>query len=679
VRAGVTGSKTSWRAVARPTTTAAQVISVTRTLSVVKQALSLSAPASAETGRAFTLSGYGYPVRSGRVVVVQRLSGGKWTEKGRVTQSLTGRFSLSTRVGWAYRFSYRAVALSWHGVAAVASQPKLVSTHPPYILFTPAAAIPVETLKVTGKLPGVALRTVWVQRKSGTRWVTLAKATTTSTGSYATSFRASTVGSYSVRTLAPRVTIAGRIRAQYVTAAKTLRVVAQSASLSMPATLVAAKGATAKLLFGPVRAGRAVALQVVKSGVWTAVATGKQYSTGTAFFSLTAGTPGSYSYRAWTAAADGAPWFASPTRTLVITPPVAIEPLTSATTLASSSTATSYDMALTLTASVAGASGTPTGEVKFTDASNGSVLAVEPLSGGVARLTTAALAPGTRKMVVTYSGDDMFLPSVSTPLVVTVAPPQKTMASGFQNNSRHDGMATGETFNPATLHQAWSINLTDPSGTQTAFVSYPLIAGGRVFVTAANVNTNVRGWTELYALDAITGSVDWHTQVSNTSDPLGLTYDGGQVFVQTGDANRTNGHVTAYDASNGHINWTTSPGQREINSPPSAYDGVLYVVGTGSGGTLYALSEANGQLLWSAGVWNGDISSPAVDDSGVYVTYGCDLTHGFDLDGTERWPIVLPSRANAVGQVLRCTPLAMQPARLCRPARETPTMNSCSS
>ena len=638
VRAGVAGSKTSWRAVARPTTAAAaQGISVTRTLSVVKQALSLSAPASVETGLAFTLSGYGYPVRAGRPVVLQRRSGTSWTKVGQGIQSSTGRYAVSTTVSSAYRFSYRAVALSWRGAAGVTSPSRLVAAHPPYVLLTPAAAIKAETVKVSGKLPGVASRPVAVQRKSGTSWVTVAKATTTSAGWYVTTFRAPALGSYSVRTLAPRVTIAGRVRAQYVTAAKTLKVVVQTAALSMPATMVQGKTGTAKLNFRPVRAGRAVALHVVKSGVWTAVATGKQSSTGTASFTLTAGTPGSYSYRAWTAAADGAPWFASPTRTLVITPPVAAEPITSVTTLASSSTETSYDTPLTLTASVAGASGTPTGEVKFTDASNGSVLVVEALSGGVARLTTAALAPGTRKMVVTYSGDNVFLPSVSRPLVITVAPPQKTLATAFQNNSRHDGMATGDTFNPATLHQAWSINLTDPSATQTAFVSYPLIAGGRVFVTAANVNTNVRGWTELYALDATTGSVDWHTQVSNTSDPLGLTYDGGQVFVQTGDANRTNGHVTAYDASNGHINWTTTPGQREINSPPTAYDGVLYVVGTGSGGTLYALSEANGQVLWSAGVWNGDTSSPTVDDSGVYVTYACDLTHSFDLDGTERW------------------------------------------
>ena len=100
--------------------------------------------------------------------------------------------------------------------------------------LSPLTAIRGETVKVTGKLPVAVSRPVWVQRKSGTRWVTLAKTKTTRTGSYATSFKSPAIGSYSVRTLAPRVTIARTIRAQYVISAKTLKVVAQTATLSMP-------------------------------------------------------------------------------------------------------------------------------------------------------------------------------------------------------------------------------------------------------------------------------------------------------------------------------------------------------------------------------------------------------------------------------------------------------------
>jgi PQQ-like domain/Bacterial Ig-like domain (group 3) len=300
----------------------------------------------------------------------------------------------------------------------------------------------------------------------------------------------------------------------------------------------------------------------------------------------------------------------------------------SITTLQSSCAASAYDTALTLTASVtSGAPGTPSGNVTFTDASNGSVLAIEPLIGGVAHLATAALAPGARNTVATYSGDNGSAPSVSTSRAITVTPPPTTVATAFQNDSRHDSMDLGDTFNPATLHQAWSVNLNPTS--RTATVSYPLIAGGRIFVMVADVASPAE-FQSFVALDAATGATDW--QVSSNAGLVGLTYDGGQVFAQTGT-----GTLTAYDAASGHVNWATAPGQYSFSAPPTAYDGVLYASGAGSGGTLFALSEANGEVLWSAQVWNGDMSSPTVDDSGVYEDYVCDYAYHFGLDGTTRW------------------------------------------
>jgi alpha-tubulin suppressor-like RCC1 family protein len=320
VKAGLAGSKTTWRAVAVATTTAAQAVSATRALAVGRPTLSLSAPASVDTSLAFAISGVGYPVRAGRTVVVQRLSGTTWVDVGRAVQSSTGLFSVRTSVGSAAKFSYRAVALSWHGAASVVSPTRVVAAHAPYILLAPLAAITAETVKVSGKLPGVYSRVVRVQRWSGTTWVNLVQAKTSTVGLYASSFKAPKVGSYSVRAWAPQSTVAGKAQTQYATAAKLLSVVAQTASLTIPATLVQAKTGTATAKFTPARAGRAIALQVWKSGAWATLATGKQSSTGTASVAMTAGKPGSYSYRAWTAAAGGAPAFASPARTLVTTP-----------------------------------------------------------------------------------------------------------------------------------------------------------------------------------------------------------------------------------------------------------------------------------------------------------------------------------------------------------------------
>src|ERR1035438_6125048 len=78
---------------------------------------------------------------------------------------------------------------------------------------------------------------------------------------------------------------------------------------------------------------------------------------------------------------------------------------------------------------------------------------------------------------------------------------------------------------PAPVHQAWSDNLNPTSGTGT--VSYPLIAGGQIFVMVADVASSSE-FGSFVALDAATGATDW--QVSPNGGLVGLTYDGGQVF-----------------------------------------------------------------------------------------------------------------------------------------------------
>ena len=100
---------------------------------------------------------------------------------------------------------------------------------------------------------------------------------------------------------------------------------------------------TATVKFGPARVGRLVVLQVMTSGVWTAMATGAQSSTGTASLLFTAGAPGTYSYRAWTAAANGAPAFTSPVGVLKVIA-TAHGPVTNVTAIPSStSIALSWD------------------------------------------------------------------------------------------------------------------------------------------------------------------------------------------------------------------------------------------------------------------------------------------------------------------------------------------------
>jgi outer membrane protein assembly factor BamB len=191
-------------------------------------------------------------------------------------------------------------------------------------------------------------------------------------------------------------------------------------------------------------------------------------------------------------------------------------------------------------------------------------------------------------------------------------------ADAFQQDAAHDGFIADAGLS-APLTQDWSITL--PSA-----ISYPLIVNGMVYVTTAD--------DTLYALNQVTGSTVWSRGVGGTYAAPGFAYDGGQVYVVN-----SSGLLTAFDAATGSIAWSMQlPGQYLFSSAPTAFNGIVYTGGAGSGGTVYAVRESDGHLLWAAAVANGDDSSPAVDAQGVYVSYACQQAYDFDpTAGTLLW------------------------------------------
>ena len=120
------------------------------------------------------------------------------------------------------------------------------------------------------------------------------------------------------------------------------------------------------------------------------------------------------------------------------TAPAPAAAIATATTLTASRASSRYDAPVTFTARVTAASGTPSGRVTFTDASNGSVLATVTLLSGTASFTTAALAPGTRRMATRYRGTSTFGASASAPLTISVGP-VGSEAVAYQIDAQHDG------------------------------------------------------------------------------------------------------------------------------------------------------------------------------------------------------------------------------------------------
>lgn len=306
--------------------------------------------------------------------------------------------------------------------------------------------------------------------------------------------------------------------------------------------------------------------------------------------------------------------------------------VTTTTKITASATSGSYDSWVTFTAKVTAKSGTPSGAVVFADASNGSLLGEETLHKGTASLSTAALAPGNRGIEAMYVGSSADQASHSAPLAFPVAAAGSD-AVAYQIDPHHDGrQAQGTALSPSTLKRKWSRTLgTTGSEPEDGAVSYPVIAGGRVFVLVQNSGTS---GSVLYALNASTGTTDWSAGISSTFGFAALAYDGRRLFVLSDD-----GQLTAFIASSGHQAWTMQlPGQSQFTAPPTAYDGVVYAAGSGEGGTLYAVSETG--VLWGGvPLISGDKSSPAVDNSGIYLSYACQQDYRFSLLGKQIWHV----------------------------------------
>ena len=175
-------------------------------------------------------------------------------------------------------------------------------------------------------------------------------------------------------------------------------------------------------------------------------------------------------------------------------------------------------------------------------------------------------------------------------------------AVAHHENAAHNGNSCVTL--PATPTQKWSVTLNGP-------VSYPILADGKVFVATAS-SSSYGG--SLYALDATTGRVIWGpVPLSGTYYWFALAYGNGRVFV-----NNFDGTVAAYETKSGREDWAQQTDY--FSGEPVFYKGVVYLQGAGP---VFALSAQTGAILWSTSQLDGDGSSLATDDTGVFVFAGC--------------------------------------------------------
>lgn len=194
-------------------------------------------------------------------------------------------------------------------------------------------------------------------------------------------------------------------------------------------------------------------------------------------------------------------------------------------------------------------------------------------------------------------------------------------AVAYQIDVAHSGVQTDAALSPPFARR-WRVTLSGQ-------ISYPLIAEGKVFVTAGDNNT---GTPSLYALDQATGQTVWSRALPVYRPWANAAYDAGKIFVvgNNNPAQFNSGVMLAYSAATGELLWTSQLfGQYMFTSPPTAANGVVYTGGAGLGGTLYAVDESDGRILATQGVQNGDHSSPAVAGGAVFVSYACNQAYAF--------------------------------------------------
>jgi outer membrane protein assembly factor BamB len=250
-----------------------------------------------------------------------------------------------------------------------------------------------------------------------------------------------------------------------------------------------------------------------------------------------------------------------------------------------------------------------TGSARVLDAANGGRNPARALAFGGVRarvgallLVAAAVGGGLPAAAARASTDDL--------------------AVAFQINVAHSGVQADAALAPPLVRR-WQVSLPGA-------VSYPLIAQGMVYVT---IGIPYTGKTMLYALDQSTGSVVWSQPLPYSLLPwANAAYDAGRIYViaSSNPICCHNSSMNAYDAATGAPLWTTELyGSFMFSSAPTAANGVVYTGGAGDGSTVYAVDEATGRLLGNHSVLGGDHSSPALSDTGVFVSYACNQAYGF--------------------------------------------------
>ncbi len=198
-------------------------------------------------------------------------------------------------------------------------------------------------------------------------------------------------------------------------------------------------------------------------------------------------------------------------------------------------------------------------------------------------------------------------------------------------NSRNAGAAGPSPSAARRLGPVWSFESTTGGLTGT-----PAVAEGRVVALSNN--------GVVYALDALTGNLQWRREVDLPRHYLNGTaaVDHGVVFVPVSAA--TGAWIVALSLSDGSIRWSTllDPQQAhaDLYSSPVVWRGTIYIGESGTNtenhltsdrirGAMVALDEASGRVRWRTYT-----VPPHRDGGAIWTSAAIDTATGRIYEGT---------------------------------------------
>ncbi|MCK9916401.1 Ig-like domain repeat protein [Microbacteriaceae bacterium K1510] len=167
---------------------------------------------------------------------------------------------------------------------------------------------------------------------------------------------------------------------------------------------------------------------------------------------------------------------------------------------------------VTMTATVTGASGSPTGSVTFQDGAT--TLGTATLAGGVATFQTNALSIGSHSLTAVYGGDSNYAGNTSSPVTQTVNAPSATTTT------------LTSSANPSTIGQpvTFTAHVTSSGGTPTGTVTFwdgaTMLGNGTLAGGAATFQTSALA-SGPHTLTAVYGGDT--SFAGSTSTPLAQT------------------------------------------------------------------------------------------------------------------------------------------------------------